>query len=58
MGLSKRVVIVGAAVTPFKARWYEKTYYELAQMAAAEAMADAALERDGHSRPQGSYPHR
>ena len=31
--MSKRVGIVGAAVTPFKAKWNEKTYYELAQMA-------------------------
>lgn len=42
--MSKRVGIVGAAVTPFKAKWYEKTYYELAQMAAAEALTDAELE--------------
>jgi len=31
--MAKRVGIVGAAVTPFKAKWYEKTYHELAQMA-------------------------
>ncbi len=42
----RRVGIVGAAVTPFKARWYEKTYYELAQMAAAEALKDAGLTVD------------
>ncbi|MGD0856827.1 MAG: hypothetical protein ABSA18_13645 [Dehalococcoidia bacterium] len=34
--MSKRVGIVGAAVTPFKAKWVEKTYYELAQMATRE----------------------
>ncbi|HEY8425870.1 MAG TPA: thiolase family protein [Limnochordales bacterium] len=39
----RRVGIVGAAVTPFKARWYEKTYYELAQMATAAALEDAGL---------------
>ncbi len=42
--MAKRVGIVGAAVTPFKGRWHEKTYYELAQMATAEALADAGLE--------------
>ncbi|HOB87047.1 MAG TPA: thiolase family protein [Bacillota bacterium] len=42
--MAKRVGIVGAAVTPFKAKWYEKTYYELAQMATAEALADAGLQ--------------
>lgn len=42
----RRVGIVGAAVTPFKARWYEKTYYELAQMASAAALEDAGVEVD------------
>ncbi|MEW6046948.1 MAG: thiolase family protein [Bacillota bacterium] len=42
----RRVGIVGAAVTPFKARWYEKTYYELAQMATAAALEDAGLGVD------------
>ena len=41
--MSKRVGIVGAAVTPFKAKWYEKTYYELAQMATREAVKDAGI---------------
>lgn len=41
--MSKKVGIVGAAVTPFKGRWYEKTYYELAQMATREAVHDAAM---------------
>src|SRR3990172_4068432 len=41
--MARRVGIIGAAVTPFRARWYEKTYYELAQMATAEALADAAI---------------
>jgi len=44
--MPKRVGIVGAAVTPFKAKWYEKTYYELAQMATAEALKDAGLTID------------
>lgn len=41
--MAKKVGIVGAAVTPFKGRWYEKTYYELAQMATREAVKDAAI---------------
>lgn len=42
--MSKRVGIVGAAVTPFRAKWHEKTYYELSQMATADALADAGME--------------
>ena len=42
--MSKRVGIVGAGVTPFKGTWREKTYYELAQMATREAVADAAID--------------
>jgi acetyl-CoA C-acetyltransferase len=41
--MATRVGIVGAAVTPFRGRWYEKTYYELAQMATREAVRDAAI---------------
>lgn len=41
--MARRVGIVGAAVTPFRAKWYEKTYYELAQLATAEALRDAAV---------------
>ena len=41
--MSKRVGIVGAAVTPFKAKWNEKTYYELAQMATREVVKDARI---------------
>jgi len=41
--LARRVGIVGAAVTPFKAKWYEKTYYELAQQATREAVKDAGI---------------
>lgn len=44
--MSRRVGIVGAAVTPFKGKWYEKTYYELAQMAAAGALKDAGISVD------------
>ena len=41
--MPEKVGIVGAAVTPFRARWYEKTYYELAQMATREAVQDAGI---------------
>jgi acetyl-CoA C-acetyltransferase len=41
--MTRRVGIVGAAVTPFRAKWYEKTYYELAQMATREAVKDAGV---------------
>ncbi|MBW1677592.1 MAG: thiolase family protein [Deltaproteobacteria bacterium] len=42
--MSKRVGIVGAGVTPFKGTWREKTYYELSQMAAREAVKDAQID--------------
>ncbi|HWJ02621.1 MAG TPA: thiolase family protein [Verrucomicrobiae bacterium] len=41
--MSKRVGIVGAGVTPFRGRWIEKSYYELAQMATAAALEDAGM---------------
>ncbi len=41
--MPRKVGIVGAAVTPFKATWREKTYYELAQMAVREAVKDAGI---------------
>lgn len=41
--MARKVGIVGAAVTPFKTRWYEKTYYELAQMATVGAVQDAGI---------------
>jgi len=41
--MSKKVGIIGAGVTPFRAKWYEKTYYELAQMATREAVKDASM---------------
>jgi acetyl-CoA C-acetyltransferase len=42
--MAKKVGIVGASVTPFKAVWREKTYYELAQMATREAVRDAGID--------------
>jgi acetyl-CoA C-acetyltransferase len=41
--MTRRVGIVGAAVTPFRGKWLEKTYYELAQMATREAVKDAGI---------------
>ncbi len=41
--MGRRVGIVGAAITPFKSKFYEKTYYELAQMATRDALKDAKL---------------
>jgi len=41
--MGRRVGIVGAGVTPFKGKWYEKTYYELAQMATRTAIEDAGI---------------
>lgn len=41
--MAKRIGIVGAGVTPFKAKWFEKTYYELGQMATREAIKDAGI---------------
>lgn len=41
--MSRRVGIVGAGITPFRGRWKEKTYYELAQMATREAVRDAQI---------------
>lgn len=54
--MSRRVGIVGAAVTPFKATWREKTYYELAQMATREAVQDALISiRDVDAAFYGIY---
>lgn len=41
--MARRVGIVGAGITPFRARWCEKTYYELAQMATVAALKDAGI---------------
>lgn len=37
------VAIVGAGMTPCRSRWIEKTFWELAQMAVAEAVRDAGI---------------
>jgi len=42
----RKVGFVGASVTPFKGKWYEKSYYELAQMATRDAIKDAAIPID------------
>lgn len=42
----RRVAIVGLGLTQFKARWIEKTYYELAFDAAKTALEDARLSRE------------
>ena len=41
----RRVAIVGVGSTKFKARWIDKTYYELAFDAAKMAMTDAGISR-------------
>ncbi len=41
----KKVGIVGIGTTPFKARWIEKTYYELAYDAAKLALEDAGIDK-------------
>ncbi|MFH1240809.1 MAG: thiolase family protein [Pseudomonadota bacterium] len=42
----KKVAIVGMGTTKFKARWLDKTYFELAFDAARMAMEDAGIGRD------------
>lgn len=44
-GIMRKVAIVGAGSTKFKARWIDKTYYELAFDAAKMAMEDAGITR-------------
>src|SRR5512136_980338 len=39
----RKVGIVGAAITPCKGRWVERTYYGLSQMAVKETLEDAAM---------------
>ncbi|HEY3117733.1 MAG TPA: hypothetical protein VGK54_13400, partial [Chloroflexota bacterium] len=39
----REVAILGAGMTPCRSRWVEKTYWELAQMAVANAVADAGI---------------
>ena len=41
----RRVAIVGIGTSPFRARWRERTYYELAYDVAAAAMRDARMEK-------------
>ena len=41
-----KVAIVGIGTTKFRARWPDKTYFELAFDAAKMAVADARIERD------------
>ena len=41
-----KVAIVGVGLTKFKARWPDKTYYELAYDAAKMALEDAGIGRD------------
>ena len=40
---ARKVGIVGASVTPFKGRWVEKTFYDLAQWATRDALKDAGI---------------
>lgn len=42
----RKVAIVGMGTTKFKARWVDKTYYELAYDAARMAMEDAGIGRE------------
>lgn len=39
----QKVAVVGCGITKFKARWLEKTYFELAFDAARDALADAGI---------------
>lgn len=39
----REVAIMGAGMTPCRSRWVEKTFWELAQMAVAEAVRDAGI---------------
>ncbi len=40
----REVAILGAGMTPCRSRWVEKTFWELAQMAVAEAVHDAGIK--------------
>lgn len=39
----REVAILGAGMTPCRSRWVEKTFWDLAQMAVAEAVRDAGI---------------
>ncbi len=41
--MGKRVGIVGAAITPCKSHWVEKTYYGLSQLAVRDCLRDAKI---------------
>lgn len=52
----REVAILGAGMTPCRSRWVEKTYWELAQMAVAGAVADAGIHiRDVQAGVAGIY---
>lgn len=44
--MARRVAILGYGTTPFRARWIDKSYYELAFDAARAAFEDAGLSHD------------
>lgn len=44
--MARRVAILGYGTTPFRARWIDKSYYELAFDAAKAALKDAGLSHD------------
>ncbi|HLG21723.1 MAG TPA: hypothetical protein VI382_02825, partial [Candidatus Manganitrophaceae bacterium] len=44
--MSKRAAILGYGTTPFRARWIDKTYYELAFDAANGALDDAGISHE------------
>jgi hypothetical protein len=41
--MGRKVGIVGAAITPCKSHWVERTYYGLSQMAVKDCVRDAAI---------------
>lgn len=52
----RKVAIIGFGMTPFKARWPDKTYFELAYDAASEAFQDAGITiKDVDSAVYGIY---
>lgn len=44
--MARRVAILGYGTTPFRSRWIDKTYYELAFDAAKAALEDTGLSHD------------
>jgi len=54
--MARKVAIIGCGMTPFKARWPEKTYFELAYDACNEALHDAGITiKDVDSAVYGIY---